>query len=925
MKKLLLSFLLLIVINANAQIGGGWDWAVNSGSFGGTTFKHLKYTADGSEILMAGQALGAAYFGTTTLSAPAQGTYAGNIKFFGKINSVTNEQTIIRSFSNIPMNFDCITTDDAGNFYVGGTFVSTTDFDFGNGVVIPGSAFNLVVIAKFDPTGNTIWAKIFQLGAIGNASPNVLKLAVSNSGNVFFWGFNPNTDANNKRNSPLYKLDGNGNTIWFKNALNNSNLVSNVNNEVYLSDKFIDNNENVYLFVNTSSTIGYTFDGMSYPTTNASAGASTLVALNSNGIVTSGQTFQGGVTHFQVNRNSGNLVFGWDQFYANPGAFQSLPHPLASLIPSYANAFTGMMETTNSMSFVKAKDYSTVADNPFQITGNGNQFLSLPNGKLVIATTFYKNVAYGAGINSIYPADATKYASAIIETDVNWGLEKFIFGGKAPGVAQTFLTAFNDTYLIGAGFYAEEPGYFTSNPPLPTASFGTVNLTGFNAASNFTTAYTFSTSSSFRFDVALAQCKSANFPTISSTTWLGISSNWNTPSNWSNGVPTNAMKAVFSGSFSNSPLVSTSPNAASLEILPNTIVTLPANVVLPGGIKNDGTVIINNAGFFNGFGSYEWKGSGSINFVGNSSTFNFSKPFTNTLILDTNLTTNYNLQIPSITFNSGKLNLNSKKITITNPSNTAISGSSLTSYLYGGTLERAINTTGVYDFPVGTFSLSQSATITANNLTGVNKISTGFTSGAITGTLPNTSYSGVNITNALNGGWFSITPNNQPTSGTYDITLKLQNSTNTSPTVGNYIVIKRDNATSPWAAQGNYNLGSDNAGVVSVTNSNLTSFSDFAIGKADSDISLNTLDFQNKNLKLSLYPNPTSSILNIKTNNSFNNATFKIISLTGQTVLEKQNISGTEFTTDVSNLPVGIYLLQIDDKNSSYNLKFIKQ
>jgi hypothetical protein len=77
--------------------------------------------------------------------------------------------------------------------------------------------------------------------------------------------------------------------------------------------------------------------------------------------------------------------------------------------------------------------------------------------------------------------------------------------------------------------------------------------------------------------------------------------------------------------------------------------------------------------------------------------------------------------------------------------------------------------------------------------------------------------------------------------------------------------------------------------------------------------------------EIAVFPNPTSSILNLKTNIPAENGTLKIISLTGQIVFERNNLSGTEFTIDVSNLPAGIYLLQIDDKNSSYNSKFIKQ
>jgi len=923
MKKIITSFLLLLLLNANAQIGGGWDWAFNTGSFGGTIFKHLKYTQDGSEILMAGQALGAAYFGATTLTATDQAGYPGNIKFFGKINATTNAQTILRSFINIPVNFDCITTDDAGNFYIGGAFVSVTDFDFGNGVTIPGSAFKMNIIAKFDALGNTLWAKTFQMGATGSANNNVIKLAVSNAGNVFFWGFNPNADANGKRNAPLYKLDNNGNTIWFKDALNNSGVVGNVNNELYLSDKFIDNNENIYLFVSTASVSGFTFNGISYPTTNASAGSSTLIKLNSSGDVSIGQTFQGGVTHFQVNRLSGNLIFSWDQFNANPGAFQSLPHPFGTLSPSYANAFTGMMEVDSNLNFVKAKDYSTILDNSFQITGGGNRFLSLPNGKLLIATKFYKTASYTAGVNSLYPADNTKYASAIVETDVNWGLDKFIFGGKAADATQDYLIAYNDTYLIASGFYAEEPGYFTSNPPLPTTSFGTVNLTGFNAAPNFTSAYIFSNNSSFRFDVALAQCKSANFPTIASTTWLGNTNNWNTPSNWSNGVPTNAMKAIFNAPTAFYPTVSTTPTAATLEVNSGVTLPLPTTIALVGGLKNEGTIILNDVGFFQGLGSNEWKGSGNLNFTGNSVNYFYGRTFTNSLILNTNLATNYNMTIPSITFNSGKMNMNSKKITITNSNPNAISGTNATSYFYGGTLERNINATGLYEFPVGSFNDFQSASINATNLTNVNSLKTTFTSGAITGTTPNVTIGGATVSSSLNAGWYSIIANSQPSSGTYDITLNLKNSSNTVTSAAQYAIIKRDNASSVWATQGNYSLATQNAATISASNTNLTSFSDFAIGIANQDVVLSADSFENNSA--SIFPNPALSNINLKFSKPFDNGNLKIISIAGQTVLEKQNISGTDFNCDVSHLNNGIYILQLSDENTSFNSKFIKQ
>ena len=81
----------------------------------------------------------------------------------------------------------------------------------------------------------------------------------------------------------------------------------------------------------------------------------------------------------------------------------------------------------------------------------------------------------------------------------------------------------------------------------------------------------------------------------------------------------------------------------------------------------------------------------------------------------------------------------------------------------------------------------------------------------------------------------------------------------------------------------------------------------------------------NSNQIIKPYPNPISNILNLKISNSIDNATLKIISLKGQTVFEKQNISGKDFNFDVSNLNAGMYIVQITDSDRTFNAKFIKQ
>ena len=74
----------------------------------------------------------------------------------------------------------------------------------------------------------------------------------------------------------------------------------------------------------------------------------------------------------------------------------------------------------------------------------------------------------------------------------------------------------------------------------------------------------------------------------------------------------------------------------------------------------------------------------------------------------------------------------------------------------------------------------------------VSSIATNFTSGTVTGTMPNVSIGSATITTTLNGGWYSITPDRQPTAGSYDVTLSIKNSTNSVMEAEKYAVIKRD-------------------------------------------------------------------------------------------------------------------------------------
>ena len=84
----------------------------------------------------------------------------------------------------------------------------------------------------------------------------------------------------------------------------------------------------------------------------------------------------------------------------------------------------------------------------------------------------------------------------------------------------------------------------------------------------------------------------------------------------------------------------------------------------------------------------------------------------------------------------------------------------------------------------------------------------------------------------------------------------------------------------------------------------------------DITASLSTSKFNN--IQASIYPNPTSDILNIQTDESITNVT--AYNIAGQKVLQ----ASTQ-TINVSNLKTGVYVLKVETAKGSATLKFVKK
>jgi Secretion system C-terminal sorting domain len=76
---------------------------------------------------------------------------------------------------------------------------------------------------------------------------------------------------------------------------------------------------------------------------------------------------------------------------------------------------------------------------------------------------------------------------------------------------------------------------------------------------------------------------------------------------------------------------------------------------------------------------------------------------------------------------------------------------------------------------------------------------------------------------------------------------------------------------------------------------------------------------------LSLYPNPTSSLLTIEFQSKEQTATYDILDLTGRTVMTGTISQTGQTVINAENLPAGIYLVMVNENGQSAAMKFIKQ
>jgi hypothetical protein len=204
-----------------------------------------------------------------------------------------------------------------------------------------------------------------------------------------------------------------------------------------------------------------------------------------------------------------------------------------------------------------------------------------------------------------------------------------------------------------------------------------------------------------------------------------------------------------------------------------------------------------------------------------------------------------------ITFTRGIINTGSNILALTNTSVTAITGYSSASYV-NGYLRRSVSASGVYDFPVGNSTNYELANLNLSSITGFTSIVGSFSHAnpidAILYPLIGVFVNGIPIEDMLDYGYWTLTPNSLMTGGTYSVTLKETGYSNPATAPQCYAVIKRSSVLASWLSLGTHTISTQTevSGTVTAVRSNLTSFSDFGIGKGNATLPITLISFDAK-------------------------------------------------------------------------------
>ncbi|MFZ5554924.1 MAG: SBBP repeat-containing protein [Bacteroidota bacterium] len=420
-----------------------WIWAKKAGGFSNELINSVATDASGN-VYVAGYFYDySLIFGSTTLNCA--GFYD---IFLAKYDANGNVIWAKRAGENEHDASYSIATDNYGNVYVVGSFISNT-ITFGTITLTNLSIFNDdMFIVKYDPSGNVIWAK--STGGI--ALDKALSVTTDTLGNVYVTGvfgsnsivFGSDTLTNSGTfNSFLTKYDSSGNVIWAKS----------LGGSFYDYSNSVATDASGYVYIGgylASDTVILGSDTLS----NSGAADIFLAKYDPSGNVIWAKR-AGGISDDEVNSVATDA---WDKIYIT-GYFESDTMTVGSATLSNAGSkdmFIAAYDSSGNAVWANSAGGITY-DEAFSIATDapGNVYVTGSfNGSTI---TFGSDTLTNAGMSNIFLAKFDPSGN------INWAKSA---GGITYDVAYSVATDASGNVFVG--------GIFSS----PSISFGSTVLTG---------------------------------------------------------------------------------------------------------------------------------------------------------------------------------------------------------------------------------------------------------------------------------------------------------------------------------------------------------------------------------------------------------------------------------------------------------------
>jgi trimeric autotransporter adhesin len=76
---------------------------------------------------------------------------------------------------------------------------------------------------------------------------------------------------------------------------------------------------------------------------------------------------------------------------------------------------------------------------------------------------------------------------------------------------------------------------------------------------------------------------------------------------------------------------------------------------------------------------------------------------------------------------------------------------------------------------------------------------------------------------------------------------------------------------------------------------------------------------------IKVFPNPTNGTVTLSSGKAFTNARIRVMSITGQEILSKDNVTGDSYTFDLTPFTSGMYIVEVSENGNNFRSKIVKE